>query len=320
MSNKVNYLILSSMLDFSTDLICYEMRQRGLDYVRINRDCFSNYLLKYDVTEHKLTILMHETEYTVTSDELKAVFFRAPVFLRTNKAYSVEQQLYRSQWSSFIRNLTVFSRARWLNHPMNTYQAENKVYQLDVAKNVGMRIPKTVITNDVTCLSSNQDSNFVIKALDTPLFYDNGQEMFTYTSVVNKNEVGSISLVQAPVILQEYLKNKIDIRVTVVGKKIFPVAIMQNSRGIDGDWRKRKKDELQFIPIEIPVSVKEKLLKLMNAMHLSFGGIDLAYVEGMYYFIEVNPTGEWGWLVNTAGLSIHKAIVDWLVGANVEDV
>ena len=36
--------------------------------------------------------------------------------------------------------------------------------------------------------------------------------------------------------------------------------------------------------------------------------------DGEYYFIEVNPTGEWGWLVHTAGFEIQKAIVDALEG------
>ena len=64
---------------------------------------------------------------------------------------------------------------------------------------------------------------------------------------------------------------------------------------------------------EIPVEISEKLLDIMSYLNLSFGGIDLAFSKGEYYFIEVNPTGEWGWLVRTVGLDIPKAIVDWMV-------
>jgi glutathione synthase/RimK-type ligase-like ATP-grasp enzyme len=47
---------------------------------------------------------------------------------------------------------------------------------------------------------------------------------------------------------------------------------------------------------------------------LFFGGVDLALVKDRYYFIEVNPTGEWAWLVDAAGLRIDTAICDCLEG------
>ncbi len=42
--------------------------------------------------------------------------------------------------------------------------------------------------------------------------------------------------------------------------------------------------------------------------------MDLILHNGIYYFIEVNPTGEWAWLVNKTGLRIDKAICDYLQG------
>jgi glutathione synthase/RimK-type ligase-like ATP-grasp enzyme len=51
----------------------------------------------------------------------------------------------------------------------------------------------------------------------------------------------------------------------------------------------------------------------MRFLGLEFGGIDFALVDGTFYFIEVNPTGEWGWLVSVSDLPIDKAIVNSLV-------
>ena len=62
----------------------------------------------------------------------------------------------------------------------------------------------------------------------------------------------------------------------------------------------------------MPNDIKNKLLDLMKRLNLSFGGVDMILSHDNYTFIEVNPTGEWGWLVNTTGLDIHKKIVDWL--------
>lgn len=305
------YLILSSTLDFSTDYVCVEMEKRGLDYLRINRDQLSDYKVVYDVQKKELHISYHDMIHRITDDNLKAVFFRAPVFIRSNKVYSLEDQLRRSQWSSFIRNLTVFSSAKWLNHPMFTYQAENKIYQLDVAKNVGLEIPETLISNSADGILKNE--TYVIKALDTPLFYENGQEMFTYTTVISGANISSSSLHIAPVIIQKCINDKVDLRVTVVGDEIYPATITTHNNGIYGDWRKLKKEDLQYNRTELPIEIKEKLLKLMQEMNLSFGGVDLAFANGTYYFIEINPTGEWGWLIPTTGYQIQEAIVDWMV-------
>ena len=55
----------------------------------------------------------------------------------------------------------------------------------------------------------------------------------------------------------------------------------------------------------------------MKKLNLSFGGIDLALVEKKYYFIEINPTGEWGWLVSNS-CPIDKTIVDYMQERNNE--
>lgn len=39
---EVEYFIISHSIDYSTDLICYELKQRNVKYLRINRDKFSD--------------------------------------------------------------------------------------------------------------------------------------------------------------------------------------------------------------------------------------------------------------------------------------
>lgn len=77
---------------------------------------------------------MGDTWYELSAQRVNSIYFRAPVFLRTTgKAYSLEEQLKRSQWSAFIRNLIVLDKALWINYPPSVYQTENKLYQLKIA-------------------------------------------------------------------------------------------------------------------------------------------------------------------------------------------
>ena len=212
-----------------------------------------------------------------------------------------------------MRNLIVFDQSRWVNHPVSTYRAENKIYQLMRAEKAGLKIPHSYLGN---CVPQEIEAKkrYIVKALDTPVFYDGEQEMFTYSIGLTGTELSDAALSAAPVIIQEMIAPKKDLRVTVVGNKLFPAVIQYNGEDIDGDWRKKSKEGLSYSPVELPTELQDKIRCLMGDLDLIFGGIDLAFCNGEYYFIEVNPTGEWGWLVHTAGFEIQKAIVDALEG------
>lgn len=301
------------MFDFSTDLICYELERRGEKYLRLNRDRFSEYKLLYALGDDELSVEMESNIYSISAKSLRAVYFRAPVFLRsTGKPYSLEEQLYKNQWGSFIRNLIVFNDSLWINHPVSTYRAENKLYQLKIAREIGMLTPVTFVGNSLPN-NLEQEKNYVIKSLDAALFYDQGQEMFTYSTIVSGAELRQAEIQYAPIILQECLSNKTDIRVTVIGDMLYATAITNDGAHIEGDWRKQGKERLTYSQLILPKNVQENIMKLMKKLDLNFGGIDLVSVDGEYYFIEVNPTGEWRWLTQVANFPIDKAIIDNMI-------
>jgi len=315
--NDVNYLVISSTIDYSTDLICCELERRGLNYLRINRDHFSEYQILYTLQKDSLSIKLGGYAFAISPSKLKSVYFRAPVFLRNmGKPYTLQEQLYKSQWSSFIRNLISFDNTTWVNHPVSIYAAENKLYQLKIAQRCCLSVPETYVGN--TLPETIQSARtYIVKSLDTALFYDNGQEMFTYSTMISGQELLNAEIQSAPIIVQEYLCDKTDIRATVIGDTIFAVSITKNGCNIEGDWRKSEKESLKYSPIDLPVNVQEHIRELMHKLGLRFGGIDLALVNDTYYFIEINPTGEWGWLVSTTKFPIDKAIAEYLVSGGV---
>ena len=326
--NKIDYLIVSSTIDFSTDMVCYRLLEDNEKFYRLNRDEFLKHKIVVDLQNEVMIISIDGEEYEVLEnggeyeaqfEHLKGIFFRAPVFLRTQskKELSVQEQLERNQWSSFLRNLIVFKNANWINNPVSTYRAENKIFQLCIAKEYGLEVPVTYISN-CTDFNLESDKKYIVKSLDTALFYDmeNNKEMFTYSNVVSGSELNEYDLTSAPIFIQEFLNPKIDCRVTYVQGKLFPVKILQNGKGLYGDWRMRK-EELEYIPFQLPTYVENAIHKLMKKLELNFGGIDLAIVSGEYYFIEVNPTGEWGWLEVKTGTNISKTIKRALAGDKV---
>lgn len=254
--NKVQYLIISSSIDFSSDYICLELEKRKQSYLRINRDFFNDYQIIYNLTREEMIIKIKDEWYSLENETLKAIYFRAPVFIRAyGKHYSLEEQVSKSQWNAFIRNMVVFSNAKWVNNPVATYKAENKLLQLKYAKGEDLAIPETYVAN--TFPMKFEKNTYVVKALDTPLFYDEGDELFTYTAVLSRQEMEEANLSIAPVFIQEYISPKIDLRVTVVGNKIFPVKIMCDGQGIDGDWRKKKRKNCNIYRVNYLIHLKK---------------------------------------------------------------
>ena len=309
--NEVKSLILSSTLDYSTDLICAELEKRNISYLRINRDQFNLMKINFNINLNSLKVIINNQEYIFNNRKTNSIYFRAPVFSRTyNKKYTLEEQVYKSQWGAFIRNLICFDKVFWMNNPVNTYRAENKLYQLQKAKEIGLMIPETIVANYKP--ENLHFDNCIIKSIDTALFCENDTEMFTYSSIVSKQDLNNDILSLAPVFIQEYIYPKIDIRATYVNGKIFPVEINDANMEISDDWRCHKKENLNYIPTDIPDEIKRKLQVLMKILGLNFGGIDLIKKDYKYYFIEVNPTGEWGWIVKNTDFRIYNEIVNSL--------
>jgi len=315
--NEVNILVISNTLDFTTDYVCLELHKRNANYLRINRDTFQEYQIVFDVLNCSMTVRIKGNLYLVDKNNLRSVYYRAPIYLRDiyKPNLSVKEQLYRTQWTAFIRNLSIFQNAVWVNKPEATFRAENKMLQLSVAKNLGMDCPNTIVTNS-NMIEVDEKKDYIVKSLDAAVLQMEEKEAFVYSNRVKGWEIRKAALSLAPLILQEYISPKIDIRATIIGHTVYAVRILKEGKGVEGDWRTYK-NNIDFVPCSLPIDVKNNCIKLVKSLGLSFGGIDLIESNDLFYFIEINPTGEWAWLVNTTNLRIFSGICDYLEGKNV---
>ena len=293
-----NYvLILSSMYDFSTDLVVQRLENNGDNFIRLNKEQLSDYEIFLDPIN---TILRVKGEYVdVETSNVKSVWFRQPVFLRNTPGRSIDinEQLSLSQWNAFLRGLMVFDKAYWMNWPQATYAAESKPYQLMITKKIGFSVPQTIISNSLG-FEKLPSTKFIIKSMDTVLLKENDDCYFTYTSKANPADFTLDKTKQAPITFQEYIEDKLDIRVTIVGSKVYAVAIKSNGNAISDDWRTLKKEDLEYVDIELPVRIKKLCIEYVKLLGLNYGAIDFIKTKDEYIFIEINPTGEWGWLSN----------------------
>ena len=316
-------LILASRFDLACDYVVADLRRRNASYFRLNTEDFDQLAITAFPDEAKVTFHTGDLEVRLEQPQLKAIFFRRGVHPREafTPQHSPNEQLSRSHRSVFMRSFMVFDSCLWMNHPVATYRAEHKALQLATARTVGFDIPRTVITNHASGIraAAQGDATVAIKGLDTVLVRQDDVETFGYTSLLETTFAEQAHLSSAPLVVQQALTNKLDLRVTIVGDKVFCSSVKQEGLPIKGDWRLAK-SYAEFQPYALPQDVVAKCIQLTQSLGLTFGAIDLALQDGSYYFLEINPTGEWAWLVSQSNLPIDRAIADKLLESKVMPV
>lgn len=298
MDVPVEVLILTSDLDFATDRVCRELARQGTTFLRLNRERLAETALVLDPAVPSLAC-RHGDRMWKVGPELRSVWWRQGTFDRNvaGSGVTIQDQFERSQWSAFMRSMMAFDDARWFNHPSTVYRAETKAVQLSEAAKVGFHVPRTLMTNDRHAEPpAPEDRPVAIKSIDTLLLRDGADQLFGYTSIVDWHDVAVPELAMAPLTVQQALMGKIDLRVTVVDDRLWCTAIRRAGAGIEGDWRLTGKDDLEIVDHHLSVDDADRCLQLVARLGLRYGAIDLAIAEDRTWFIEINPTGEWGWL------------------------
>jgi len=194
----------------------------------------------------------------------------------------------------------------WMNSPTGDEISQRKIRQLQVARQVGLSIPETLVTND-----PNVARDFVLlhgagKVIRKA--FRNIAEAPKETSIVNEADLGVIDSVRfAPVTFQKYVPADLDLRVTVVEDDIFAASIRSEAE-YKADYRLGLGSAV-VEPYELPQETAERLLELMKIFGIKFGAIDMRVTpEGEHVFLEVNPAGEYLFISQRTGQPIPAAI------------
>jgi glutathione synthase/RimK-type ligase-like ATP-grasp enzyme len=220
----------------------------------------------------------------------------------------------------FLRGLWYsLDSCHWISDPNAIRKAEHKVYQLGEAERLGFKVPRTVITNDpseVEKFFQTCPHGMVVKPLYLGFVNQPGAPLTIFTSVVSETDLKDIGSVRFnPCIFQEKVPKRFDLRVTIVGERVFSAAIEAGSLPPNiPDWRFAPIEKLHHKKYDLPVDVEVSCFQLVKRLGLDFGAIDLAVTEdGTHFFFEINPNGQWAWLETVLDFPISEALVDRLL-------
>lgn len=209
--------------------------------------------------------------------------------------------------------------ARWINERTREADAENKLLQLRLAQEAGLRIPRTLLTNDAEQARDffRQNGGAIVAKLLAPVSFSmDVSSAFVYTNEVSEADLEEArGLRHSPMVFQERIPKSLELRIAYVAGRYF-VGALDASRSAGGqiDWRRATPEECQWQHASIPPELQTRLSTLMCKLQLAYGAIDLIRTPaGEHVFLEVNPGGEWGMLERDLGLPISEAIADALL-------
>ena len=184
---------------------------------------------------------------------------------------------------------------------------------MKLARDIGFEIPKSLISNYPATFHkfTGLNRNCVVKCLGSAsLSKDSDKIVFTHK--LDKDFCNE-QIEFCPTYVQQNIPRLYDIRVIVIENDAFAFSIKFNTK--DGnvvDWRESD-DPILYEYIEIPLNVKEKCILITHDLGLLFGAIDLIRgLDGTFYFLEINPNGQWAWLEAETGIKLSSKIVDVL--------
>jgi glutathione synthase/RimK-type ligase-like ATP-grasp enzyme len=114
-----------------------------------------------------------------------------------------------------------------------------------------------------------------------------------------------------PSLFQEYISKKIEIRSFYLNDVFYSMAIFSQLDSLTTlDYRNYNLEKPnRTVPFCLPESVQIQVKKLMKRLELDTGSIDLILtMEGDYVFLEINPTGQFGWLSKSCNYYIEREI------------
>jgi len=196
----------------------------------------------------------------------------------------------------------------------------NKLYVLDMAKQCGLLTPKTIISTrkgDLIDFLSSCNNKCITKPINEIFFSnENNISYRSFTASVSTDDLKNVADNNFfPMLMQETIDKKLEIRIFYLRGLCYSMAIFsQNDPTTEIDFRNYNNEQPnRCVPFTLPDDILHKIVHLMNLLNYGTGSIDMLLDSlGNYYFLEINPIGQFGMVSIPCNYNIEKKIANSL--------
>ena len=319
-------LILSTPNDDDTNWVMEHLSFLGEKHIRINDlDLFTGKIRMY-VELHPHPKLFVENNFfgKIDISEVKCVWFRKFGFFNKYKEIiKMEKNIELLNYleSEYMSTLDIFFEflkdKKWLNHYLSL-QSMTKIGVLIAAREIGIKIPKTYVSNNSANLI--YDQLYITKSINDGSIVDiDNKAFFFFTNeLVEENIRGYKNFF--PSLFQEKICKEYELRVFHLNGKNYSMAIFsQNDDQTRTDYRQVNSEKPnRYVPYILPTCIDNKITVLMRKLGLNTGSLDMIKADdGEYYFLEVNPSGQFRMTSLPCNYNLHYEVAHSLKGMNI---
>jgi hypothetical protein len=260
---------------------------------------------------------------TLQLDEVSIFFFRGGLLNSDVHRYhhpGLPNKTVKTHLSYEFRTLTEFFyyeiSKKCLGNPL--LHPLNKLIQLQVAAEVGLSVPDTLIRKSPSGLNRFvQEGLWITKSIQENIFLTD-MEHVHYDLKVNTIKRSEIPEHFFPSLFQPAIPKCVEVRVFYLNGKCYPLAMLLHPEETSTVDYRSIVGKLRYARCRLPQEIECRLDKFMKKLGLNIGGIDLILdASGTYYFLEVNPTGQLGWVSDYGNYFLEEKIARYLLQSEI---
>lgn len=289
-------LVVTCSYDRTVDYILAKYKS-DFEFFRFNVDRFAEYKIVISESYWEIS----QGSYTINQEEVLSIYYRKPAFPDTHDFDMEFRRLIHSDILSVVEGIVNSFNGIVLTKPCILRKTENKIFQLLYAQNNKILMSNSFIGNNI---GFNQiDNPRIIMPISIGKILKDGEVSIIQTNIMHENDQYD-DLGLTPIYVQKYVKKKYEVRLTVAGDDFYAVKIVSDN---SVDWRDGDKNTYELI--ETPPEIKKTIRKLLFDFNLQFGAIDyIVDPDDNWFFLEINPNGQWQWLESALNLTISESI------------
>lgn len=259
-------------------------------------------------------------DYTVDLREVRSIWFETvDAAYQLPKMASDVQTIVRRESAAVVDALGETLDAFQLDPVPNRNAAYYKLRQHRLAVEAGLELPRTLVTNDRAAVRSffRECPGGIIAKMHKKFvrLSDESNQQVTTTPISEADLDSLDGLELCPMIFQEEIPKRLELRVTIVGSQVYCAAVDSQSVPATRYTWQNDQDANIWRPSELPGGVSARLFDLLTRLGMNYGVCDLILTpDNRYVFLEFNARGRFHFIEDATGLPISQGIADLLVG------
>jgi len=319
-------LIISIKYDVSTfdvvDWLEHQNKQYIMvypnEYLHIEELFLSNLNQTFNIFFNNKVLSITSLWYRRGDINVDALQDRASLILIKSQKKLMDQLMeeYKNFKLSVIN--TLINKLKYKIEDYVLTQSINKIDILNDATKVGLKIPETIITSSkskLTNFSIKHNNKIITKPISDAIFLiENKHVFYTYTSKIE--DLQNVPSKFFPSLFQQMINKIFELRIFFLKNQFYSAAIFsQQDQKTKVDFRNYNMEKPnRYVPFRLPKCIERKILKLMKKLKIDSCSIDMIVDKnGDYYFLEINPVGQYGMISIPCNYYLDEKISECLM-------